>query len=101
ESKVNFCSLALLAYNPGSLEGFVGAVFVESAKAFSRKGYYHCAVKLRDENTLFLKVGLLAYRPRRVKFGSTNTVAVATGNLRAFFCNWANLGHIFSHRMVS
>ena len=74
-------------------EGFVGTVFVERTDALRGEGYNNRAVKLGHKNTLFLEVWLLADAAGGVEFGSTNTVAVAAGNLGTLFCDWANFGH--------
>ncbi len=72
------CQLCL--DNPSFFEGFVGAVFCNGLDCLGRDSEGKSLSQLWHKNTLFLEVWLLTHLTCRVKFGCTNTVAVAASN---------------------
>lgn len=61
-------------------ESFVRTLFSDGAEALGRNRNSDRFVEFRDENTLLLKVNLLAYHARWVELCCTNTIAVPASN---------------------
>ena len=59
------------------LESDVGTTLVDGFDCVSRESKDKSLVEFRHENTLLVKVGVLAASCGRVELGSTNTVRVA------------------------
>ena len=62
------------------MEGGVGAVFIYCLYCTSGKSKREVFFKLRDIDTLFLKVGIFTDHTCGIEFGSTNTVGVASSH---------------------
>ena len=78
----------------GCLEGFVGTVLGDSAKAFSRNVHNHVLAKFWYIDTSLLQVWLAASLATRVKLRRTRAVRVAAPNLGLFAGDVTLLCHI-------
>ena len=82
------------------LESLVGAVFSDGLHTLSREGESEGAVEFWHEHTLLLEVSVLTAFAAWGKFGSTNTVGVATAYNRAFAGYCADLCHKIAVRLM-
>lgn len=84
---------AFLLNNACLLEGFVGTVLGDGLEALGRDGKGEGFIEFRHENAFLLEIGVFAALAARGKFGSANTVGVATAHNRTFPGYCADLCH--------
>ena len=75
----------------------MGATFVDGLDGAGGENKSDGFLEFRHVNALFLKIGVLANRPCRVKLGSTSPVGVASTHLGTLLVYGANSRHVRSN----
>ena len=73
-----------LLNHPSFFEGCVGAVFLDGFKAARRNGNSEMLFELRNEDPLFLQVGILPHDAGRIKLRCAGAIRIAAAAERCF-----------------
>ena len=78
----------------------MGAALVDGLDSSGRKDKSNSFLELRHVNALFLKIGVFANKPGRVKLSGAGAVRVTASYLRPFFI-YGTSPHVAQHDIMN